>query len=64
MFYISFFLLKQSLFLKLGRKKQYFYSILNFIYVLKSTVNNLNKNEIKHILQEEEKEIRRRHAYH
>ena len=46
MFFISFFLLKQNLFLKLGRKKQYFYSILNLIYVLKNTINDLNKDEI------------------
>lgn len=46
MFFISFFLLKQNLFLKIGRKKQYFYSILHLIYVLKNTINDLNKDEL------------------
>jgi len=45
-FYISFFLIKQTLYTKLNRKKQYFYSILNFISVLQSTLSDLNKNEI------------------
>ena len=45
-FFISFFLIKQTLYNKLNRKKQYFYSILNLIYVLQSTLLDLNKNEI------------------
>ena len=34
------------LFKALNRKKQYFYSILNLVSVLQSTVYDLNKNEI------------------
>ena len=44
--FISFFLIKNMLFKALNRKKQYFYSILNLVSVLQSTVYDLNKNEI------------------